>query len=176
MTPSKPTIAAVRQPSGRERLLKAARILFLLWGLDAVTVDDICLAASVSKGGFYHHFRNKEDVFLLVGLEELGRELELLVRAAPGTGSTAGAGALLLDLWSWAPRRPQARRRVRNMHRRALRELSAPGGVGAERRQIGGDRAAPAMLALVLGTGRIARRALVSQAYAGEREQKAAAG
>jgi len=179
MIPSASTIAAVHHPSGRERLLKAARALFLLKGLDAVTVDDICLAASTSKGGFYHHFRNKEDVFLLVALEELGRELESLVHAVPGTRNAGSADALLLDLWSWTPRRPRARRRVRNMHRRALKGLSGPSRVEAERGggRAGGDREAQAMLALLLGTGLIARRALVSQAYAGGREQrKAAAG
>ena len=178
MIPSASTIAAVHHPGGRERLLKAARALFLLKGLGAVTVDDICLAASVSKGGFYHHFRNKEDVFLLVALEELGRELELLVHAVPGTRNAGSADALLLDLWSWTPRRPRARRRVRNMHRRALKGLSGPSRVEAERGgRAGGDREAQAMLALLLGTGLIARRALVSQAYAGGREQrKAAAG
>jgi AcrR family transcriptional regulator len=177
MMPSAPTIAAVHHPGGRERLLKAARALFLLKGLDAVTVDDICLAASVSKGGFYHHFRNKEGVFLLVALEELGRELESLIHAVPGTSNTGSADALLLDLWSWAPRRARALRRVRNMHRRTLRELAGPGGVEAERGQAGGDREAQAMLALLLGAGRIARRALASLAYASERDQrKAAAG
>jgi len=177
MMPSAPTIAAARHPGGRERLLKAARALFLLKGLDAVTVDDICLAASVSKGGFYHHFHNKEDVFLLVALGELGRELESLVHAVPGTSNAGSADALLLDLWSWAPRRPRAHRRVLNMHRRALRGLSGPDGAEAGRGQAGGDREAQAMLALLLGTGWIAQRALVSLAYAGEREQrKVAAG
>src|SRR4030065_688260 len=102
MMPSAPTIAALHRPGGRERLLKAARALFLLKGLGAVTIDEICLAASVSKGGFYHHFRNKEDVFLLVALEELGRELESLVHAAPGTSTAGSVDALLRDLWAWA--------------------------------------------------------------------------
>jgi AcrR family transcriptional regulator len=175
MKPSAPTVAAVHHHGGRERLLKAARALFLLQGLDAVTVDDICLAASVSKGGFYHHFRNKEDVFLLVALEELGQELELLVHAVPGTGNAGSTDALLLDLWSWAPRHPPARRRIRNMHRKALRELSRPSGAEAKQGAAGGDREAPAILALLLGTGRIARRALTSHAYADEYEQKKAA-
>jgi AcrR family transcriptional regulator len=175
MKSSTPTIAPVRALGGRERLLKAATALFVLQGLDAVTVDDICLAAGVSKGGFYHHFHNKEDVFLLVALEELGRELELLVRAAPETGTTGGADALLLDLWSWAPRHPRARRRVRGMHRKALRELSGPGGAGVGRGPAGSDREARAMLALLLHTGRMARRALASQAYTEEREHKKAA-
>jgi AcrR family transcriptional regulator len=177
MNPSKPGSAAARRTSSRDRLLKAVRALLLLRGRDAVTVDDICLAASVSKGGFYHHFHNKEDVFLLVALEELRRELQLLVRIAPGTSTTGNAAALLLDLWSWAPRRPRARHRVRIAHRKALRELAGLGGAQADRSQAGIDREALAMLALILGTGRIARRALASQAYDREREQrKAAAG
>ena len=175
MKSSARTITAVRRSAGRDRLLKAARALFLLKGLNAVTVDDICLAASVSKGGFYHHFRNKNDVFLLVAMEELGRELELLVRGAPRAADTGSADALLLVLWSWAPRHPLARRQVRSMHRRTLRELSRPSAVKAERGPVGGDREAQAMLALLLGTGRVAQRALTAHAYAGEREQKKAA-
>lgn len=165
----------MRRSAGRDRLLKAARVLFLLGGLDAVTVDDICLAAGVSKGGFYHHFRNGEDVFLVIALEELRRDLELLVCATANTDTSGGADALLLDLWSWAPRRAGARTRVRSMYRKALRELAAPGNVALERKRTGSDREAQAMLALILGTGHVVRRALTSQAYAARREQKKAA-
>jgi AcrR family transcriptional regulator len=175
MKPLTPILADVHQPIGRERLLKAAKAVFLRQRLDTVTVDDICRAAGLSKGGFYHHFRNKEEVFLLVALEELERELERLARSAPRTRTTGSADALLLDLWSWAARHPRARRQVRNMHRHAVRELSRPGRARVERSQAATDREAPAMLALILGTGRIARSALDSQAYGGEREQKKAA-
>lgn len=33
-------------------------------GFDATSVDDICSAARVSKGAFYHHFESKQALFL----------------------------------------------------------------------------------------------------------------
>lgn len=48
----------------RERLLEAA--LELIWkeGLGAASVDDICLAAQVRKGSFYHFFKSKADLVI----------------------------------------------------------------------------------------------------------------
>jgi AcrR family transcriptional regulator len=46
----------------REQILDCAQGLFFTKGFDATTVQDLMLAAGVSKGGFYHHFAAKEDV------------------------------------------------------------------------------------------------------------------
>jgi AcrR family transcriptional regulator len=46
----------------REQILDCAQTLFFSKGFDATTVQDLMLAAGVSKGGFYHHFASKEDV------------------------------------------------------------------------------------------------------------------
>ncbi|WP_338722933.1 TetR/AcrR family transcriptional regulator [Devosia sp. XK-2] len=46
----------------REQILDRAQALFFSKGFDATTVQDLMLAAGVSKGGFYHHFASKEDV------------------------------------------------------------------------------------------------------------------
>lgn len=46
--------------SSRERLLDAAVGVIRAQGLHATTVDDLCAAAGVSKGAFFHHFENKE--------------------------------------------------------------------------------------------------------------------
>lgn len=48
----------------RSRILDAAGELFAQRGYDATSVADICERASVTKGGFYHHFASKEAVFL----------------------------------------------------------------------------------------------------------------
>ncbi len=48
----------------RSRILDAAGELFAQRGYDATSVADICERASVTKGGFYHHFTSKEAVFL----------------------------------------------------------------------------------------------------------------
>jgi len=173
------TYAPLTPPSqgdpARDRLLKAAKVLFLLRGLDAVTVDDVCLAADVSKGGFYHHFPDKESPFLEAALEELGREMDLLSSPSPGIGRGRDASALLLDLWAWSPRRPQARRRVQAAHRRALRRLLGLASQATRRTSSSGDREAQAALALLMGIGRVVQRAAAQYPAASEREHRKAA-
>ena len=159
----------------REGLFKAANALFLLKGLDAVTVDDICLAADVSKGGFYHHFSDKESPFLEIALEELRREMGLLAPVALDIARGRDASALLLDLWAWTPRRPQARRRVRAVHRRALRQLSRVAGQAVRGTPSTGDREAQAALALLMGIGRVVEGATARYPAASERERRKAA-
>lgn len=160
----------------RDRLLKGARTLFLLKGLASVTVDDICLAAAVSKGGFYHHFADKESAFLEVALEELKRAMELPTPPAPGAAETRGS-TLLIDLWAWAPRHPSARRRVRALHRRALRRLSRFPRQAAREKQSKGDREAQAALVLFVGIGRVVPRAMAGRPAVSRRGRgKTAAG
>lgn len=65
--------------SAREKLLDAALDLMLARGYPATTVDEICQAAGVSKGSFYHFFETKEQLALAVldtYLERVGRQLE----------------------------------------------------------------------------------------------------
>ncbi len=52
---------AAKSPS-RDLLLDAAVALIRAQGLHATTVDDLCAAAGVSKGAFFHHFKSKEDL------------------------------------------------------------------------------------------------------------------
>ena len=49
-------------PSTRSNLLEAAFALIRTKGYAATTVDDICLAAGLSKGAFFHHFSSKEEL------------------------------------------------------------------------------------------------------------------
>lgn len=48
----------------RERILDAALSVFARKGYHRATVDDIVRASGTSKGAVYHHFPNKEAVFL----------------------------------------------------------------------------------------------------------------
>lgn len=53
-----------RSEETRNRILEAANLLFSKNGYDATGVAEICQAAGVSKGAFYHHFPSKQTVFL----------------------------------------------------------------------------------------------------------------
>ncbi|HEY4662122.1 MAG TPA: TetR/AcrR family transcriptional regulator [Candidatus Humimicrobiaceae bacterium] len=45
-------------------ILKAATECFEKKGYENTLVTDICRKAGITKGGFYHHFKSKQDLFL----------------------------------------------------------------------------------------------------------------
>lgn len=49
-----------RRARTRAALLQAGQSLFAAQSVDAVSIDDIVLAADVAKGSFYNHFTDKE--------------------------------------------------------------------------------------------------------------------
>ena len=51
-----------RSHPSRLKLLNAALAEFRTQGYTATTVDDVCAAAGVTKGSFFHHFKGKEDL------------------------------------------------------------------------------------------------------------------
>jgi TetR/AcrR family transcriptional repressor of nem operon len=48
--------------TARQKLLDAALSLIRTRGYEATTVDDLCAAAGVTKGAFFHHFNSKESL------------------------------------------------------------------------------------------------------------------
>lgn len=61
------------QAGGRVRILREARLLFTAQGYAAVSMQQIADAASVNKATLYHHFDDKEDLFVSVMAEEFAR-------------------------------------------------------------------------------------------------------
>ena len=56
----RPTKNSPERGDARTRLLEAARDLIRQKGFTATTVDDLCKAAGVTKGAYFHHFESKE--------------------------------------------------------------------------------------------------------------------
>ncbi len=52
------------QHQSKTKLLNAALQVIRARGYAATTVDDICHAAKVTKGSFFHHFKSKDDLAL----------------------------------------------------------------------------------------------------------------
>ncbi len=49
-------------PDTKRKLLEASVTLMRRQGFNATTVDDICASAGVTKGGFFHYFKSKEEI------------------------------------------------------------------------------------------------------------------
>lgn len=84
-------MAAVAQRSKAKatsaRILAAAEALFLSRSYADVTMDMIASAAEVTKGGLYHHFESKEQLYLTLLHEDLDAKRDLFGRTAAAPGS-----------------------------------------------------------------------------------------
>ncbi len=50
------------KPDARSKLLEAALSLIRVKGYSATSVEELCTAAGVTKGAFFHHFKNKDEL------------------------------------------------------------------------------------------------------------------
>ena len=50
------------QPLAKTRILDSALKVIRTKGYEATTVDDLCRDAGLTKGGFFHHFKSKQDL------------------------------------------------------------------------------------------------------------------
>jgi TetR/AcrR family transcriptional repressor of nem operon len=79
-TPPEAGAASAAEP--RSRLLDAAVQVIRTKGYAATTVDDVCAAAGVTKGSFFHHFKSKE-AMALAAVEHWNRVTGSLFAQAP---------------------------------------------------------------------------------------------
>lgn len=90
----RPTKQNPERGDARTRLLEAARDIIREKGFTATTVDDLCKAAGVTKGAYFHHFNSKDalgvaaanfwtettsDLFAAAPYHRLGDPLERLL-------------------------------------------------------------------------------------------------
>ncbi|MFC7400027.1 TetR/AcrR family transcriptional regulator [Chelatococcus sp. GCM10030263] len=130
----------------RRRILEAAGRLFRERGFEAVTVADVMKAAGLTHGGFYGHFKSKDDLIAQTLASALTSsvpdEIDLAGFAAgylsarhcndlAGGCPTAGLGAETIR------QAPEARAAMTAGLRRQIELLSpsAPGGSAAEKRR-----------------------------------------
>jgi TetR/AcrR family transcriptional repressor of mexJK operon len=73
--------------SGRGRIMREGRALFTAHGFAAVSMQQIADAAAVNKATLYHHFRDKEDLFVSVMREEFARSAAGLKASLAGDGT-----------------------------------------------------------------------------------------
>ncbi len=74
MTVIEKEIGVIEKPvEGRNRILAEARPLFVARGFNAVSMQQIADAVGINKATLYHHFRDKEELFLEVVREEIAR-------------------------------------------------------------------------------------------------------
>jgi len=113
-----------RSEETRNRMMQAALECFSNHGYEITSVAEICSAAGVSKGAFYHHFPSKQAIFLALMESWLGgvdEHLRAVMEAAPSVpagfanmsqlfgevfGAAGGHLPMFLEFWTQSMRDP----------------------------------------------------------------------
>lgn len=169
-----------RADETRERILRVSLDLFTRQGYDATGVAEICAAAGVSKGAFYHHFQSKQAAFVAL-LEQWLAGLDRLSAAASGgasaperlsamagmfeqaTATAAGQLPMFLEFWRQAAKEPEVWQKTIEPYRRfrgMFSEIIAGGVAEGSLRPVDPDLAGEMLVAL--GVGLILQGALDS--------------
>ncbi len=100
----------VTAPATRDRILQAALQVFAEKGYHRALVDDIVRVSRTSKGAVYHHFPNKEALFLALVDEFSGRLAAAVAEAIEGAEGALGKvqAALTAGLETFARHRQLA--------------------------------------------------------------------
>jgi len=71
-----PTTREIKAAQSRDNLCKATIMLLQEYGIERVTVDDICSHCGVTKGAFYHHFISKDHIIFYAVNHEMDKYIE----------------------------------------------------------------------------------------------------
>lgn len=161
-----------RSEETRTRILSAAVEQFSANGYEATSVSQVCRAAGVSKGAFYHHFPSKQAVFLelLEGWLALLDEQFKLVRSqssdVPGALLTmtsmigeiyrtaGGSLPMFLEFWNQAHHEPDIWNAViapYNRYQDYFASMIQEGIDEGSLRQVDPDSTARVLVALAVG-------------------------
>jgi AcrR family transcriptional regulator len=122
----------------RAALLRAARSVFARDGFELARIEDIAKKAGKTRGAFYTHFTDKEDVFFAIFedyLEEKEDELSAVTRHLPTLPERVSAiceyvahsprsretTLLQIEFKAYAVRHPRRRKRLAALHTSMLR-------------------------------------------------------
>ncbi len=102
-----PVRGAKRRLESRQRLLDAARKLFVERGYHATRPQDISREAGLGHGTFYLHFKDKQDCFLAF-VEQARAEVDaaLIERASGSQTLAAMVEAVLLAIYDYSEANP----------------------------------------------------------------------
>ena len=68
-----PKVTEEHLESRRVQILEGARHVFARYGYQGATVARLEEAIGMSRGAIFHYFDDKEDLFLALGVDEIGR-------------------------------------------------------------------------------------------------------
>src|SRR5450830_1121500 len=88
------------QARTRERLIQAARKLFVQHGFGGASIRDVAEEAGYSQGAFYSNFADKEAILLELLREHMGAEAMQLASVFATVGLTGDEVLAALDAWA----------------------------------------------------------------------------
>ena len=135
---------AEHKARSHENIVHVAARTFREQGSDASGIGTVMKKVGLTKGGFYRHFKSKDDLFVEAvarAFEEMGTGMEKAARSAPagraleaiierylsmGHASSPGSGCVLSALAPEFARKPVSVRRRIEALQEAYRELLLP--------------------------------------------------
>lgn len=87
----------------RQQILQEATRLFVSRGYHGLSMREIAEAVGVSKAGLYYHFKDKEDLFLAILINNLEHLQETIGLARQAGGVRSQVEHMVTAIFQWAP-------------------------------------------------------------------------